>query len=274
MSMTVLGALRRLDESRFRAELYRAWGTALGAGMTHGVALEQIGRMRSGGTEEARRYLVVGVQQGRPVAALVKARPKLFEPFEAAILTAGDEADALGTSLRLLADYYVRDFKRMLRVRMLMGYPVYVGVLASFVITQPFLPRGGWMVYLIAIAGALVAFLLLGGVALTIFANFIAAGASYTRPRFARALVVGLEAGLPRARAVRLAVDVSRSPELRAHLAKRSERDLGTTPLATLFEGCRAVPAAFLGQMRVADATGDYLHTLLRYADALEEGQT
>ena len=271
MSMTVLGALRRLDESRYRAELYRGWGTALGAGLTHGVALEQIGRLHSGRTEEARRYLVVGAQQGRPVAALVKARPGLFEPFEAAILAAGEESGTLLTSLRLLAEHYARDFRRMLRVRLLMGYPVYAGVLASFVITQPFLSRGGWKAYVIAIAGALAAFLLLGGVVLTLFANFIGAGASYTLPRFARTLATGLHAGLPLGRAVRFAVDVSGSPVLRAHLAKRSEREIATMPLAALFEGCRAVPAACLTQMRVADATGDYLHTLGRYADSLEE---
>jgi hypothetical protein len=72
-------------------------------------------------------------------------------------------------------------------------------------------------------------------------------------------------------RTARLAVDVSGSAALRMHLAKRSERELGTTPLATLFEGCREMPAGLIGEMRVADATGDYLFTLKRYADQLEE---
>lgn len=43
MSMTVLGALRRLDESRFRAELFRAWGAGVSAGFTHAVSLEHPG---------------------------------------------------------------------------------------------------------------------------------------------------------------------------------------------------------------------------------------
>ena len=271
--MSVLGALRRLDESRFRAELYRAWGTGLAAGFTHAVSLEQIGRIHSPATEELRRYLLVGMQQGRGIGALVKARPKLLEPFEAAILSAGDEAGTLEIALRLLGDYHAREYKRMLKVRMLMGYPVFLGVLASFVLTQPFLHRGGWKAYVFAIAGALAAFLLLGGILLSIFAGMASSGSAYTLPRFVRALVMGVEAGLPLGRTVRLAVDVSGNSELRAHIAKRSDRELSTTPLATLFQGCRGVPPALIDQMRVADVTGDYGNTLRRYVDLLEAGR-
>jgi type II secretory pathway component PulF len=270
MSMTVIGALRRLDECRYRAELYRAWSAGLGAGLAHGVALEQIGRIGYGATEETRRYLIVGAQQQRAVGTLVKARPKLFEPFEAAILSAGDEAGTLDRSLRVLAEHYAREYKRMLGIRLSMGYTVFAGVVASFVLTQPFLPRGGWRAYLLAIAGALLAFLLMGGLLISIIAGIISGGSTYTLPRFVRALVTGTEAGLPLGRTVRLAVDLSGSAELRAHLARRSEREINTTPLARLFEGCRAIPAGLLGQMSVADATGDYLHTLRRYAEDLE----
>lgn len=269
--MSVLGALRRLDEGRYRAELYRAWHAGLGAGFTHAVSLEQTGRIRSATTEELRRYLIVGAHQGRAVGALVKARPKLFEPFEAAILSAGDEAGTLEKSLRLLADHFAREYKRTLQVRMLMGYPVFFGVVASFLLTQPFLARGGWKAYVLAIAGALVAFMLMGGILIAIFAGMVSGGVTYTLPRFARALVLGVEAGLPLGRTARFAVEISGSGELRAHIAKKSERELSTTPLATLFEGCRLIPPGLLGQMRVADATGDYLHTLRRFAESLEE---
>ncbi|MFI5312022.1 MAG: type II secretion system F family protein [Gemmatimonadales bacterium] len=272
MSMTVLGALRRLDESRFRAELFRAWATGLAAGFTHAVSLDQAGRSDSGGTEELRRYLLVGTQQGRAVGALVKARPKLFEPFEAAILAAGDEAGTLDQSLRLLADHHAREYKRMLKVRMLMGYPVFFLVVASFFVAHPFLVRGGWKVYLGAIAATLVLGMLLGGVVLSVFASLASSGAAYTLPRFVRALVTGIEAGLPLGRTVRLAVDCSGDSVIRAHVAKRSERDLATTPLVKLFEGCRSIPPGLISQMSVADATGDYANTLRRYAESLEEG--
>ncbi len=272
--MSVLGALRRLDESRFRAELYRAWGAGLAAGLTHEVSLEQIGRIDAPATEELRRYLLIGVQHGRAIDALVQARPKLLEPFEAAMLSAGHEAGTLDTALRLLADHHAHEFKRMLKVRMLMGYPVFLGVLASFLFTHPFLRRGGWKAYVFAIAGALAAFMLMGGIVLSIFATMVSAGAAYTLPRFVRALVMGVEAGLPLGRTVRLAVGLSGSADLRAHIAKRSDRELSTTPLATLFEGCRGVPPGLLDQMRVADATGDYGNTLKRYVEILETAKT
>ena len=270
MSFTVLGALRQLDEGRFRAELYRGWGTGLAAGFTHPVSLDQIGRIASPATEELRRYLLVGTQQGRGIAPLVKARPKLLEPFEAAILAVGDEAGRLDAALRLLADHHAREYKRMLKVRMLMGYPLFLGVVASFLVTHPFMRRGGWKAYVFAIAGALVAFMLMGGVLLSIFAGMAASGAAYTLPRFVRALVMGVEAGLPLGRTVRLAVDISGSADLRAHIAKRSDRELSTTPLAKLFEGCRLIPPGLIDQMRVADATGDYGNTLKRYVELLE----
>lgn len=271
MSMTVFGALRRLDQSRFRAELYRAWNVGLGAGLAQTVALEQIGRIGSTETEELRRYLLVGTQQERGVGALVKARPNLFDPFEAAILSAGDAAGTLDKSLRILADYFAREYKRMLRIRLQMGYLLFLGLIASFVITMPFLHRGGWVAYMIAIAIALAGFMLMGGILISIIAGIMSGGVAFTLPRFVRALAVGSEAGLPIGRTARLAVDVSGSAVLRMHLAKRSVRELDTTPLATLFEGCREIPPSLIGQMRVADATGDYLLTLKRYADELDE---
>ena len=268
--MSLLGALRRLDEGRYRAELYRVWSTGLAAGLAHAASLEQAGRIDSVATEELRRYLIVGAQQGRAVGALVKARPKLFEPFEAAILAAGDEAGTLETSLRILADQYSREYRRMLAIRMMMGYPVFLGVIAAFVFTLPFLHRG-WRPYVIAVVVAQMAFLLLGGVFLSIFASIVSAGAAFALPRFVRALVVGVEAGLPLGRTVRLAVDVSQSSALRVHIAKRTERELSTTPLAELFEGCRLIPPGLIGQMRVADVSGDFRSTLRKFAEQLEE---
>lgn len=270
MSLTVFGALRRFDEGRFRAELYRAWSTGLGAGLAHSVALDQIGRIDSAPTEELRRYLVIGTQQGRPVATLAKARPNLFDPLEIAILSSGEESATLDKSLRLLADLHAREFKRMLALRKQMSYPLFLELIGVFVITQPFIWRGGWKAYLVAIAIALVAFLLVGGLFVSILAGVASGGAAYTLPRFVWALVAGIEAGLPPGRAARLAVDVSQSAELRLRVANRSERDFATTPLATLFEGSRVIPPALMSQLRVADATGDYLATLKRYAQQAE----
>lgn len=270
MSITLLGALGELDAPRYRAELYRAWGTANSAGLSHAAALEALGVSGSRTTEEARRYLLVGVQQGKSVTSLVKARPNLFDALEAAVLTVGEENDALPRSLQLLADAYRREFKRMNSIRLLMGYPIFIGVVLTFVAAVPALHRG-WRPYLVIVGGLQAALLLAGGLVIAVIARAMSAGAAMTRPRFAHALAVTLAAGMPPGRAARISVDASRNAALRAHLAARSERDLATTPLAKLFEGCREIPSAMLTQMSVADATGDYVHTMRRYADQREE---
>jgi type II secretory pathway component PulF len=266
----MLGALARLDEGRHRAELYRAWLAGQGAGFSPAVSLEKMGSIGSRPTEEMRRYLLVGSQQAKPLATLVKARPALFEPFEAALLSMGDEAGTLDKSLRLLSDHYSRDYRRMLKVRSQLSYAIFAGVAGSFAAALPFLNRTGWRAYLVALCVLLAAFLLMGGLPLGILAGILSGGTAFTLPRFARALAIGAEAGLPPGRVVRLAVDVSGSAELRAHIARRTERELSTMKLAALFAGCRAVPGALLAQMAVADASGDYLNTLTRYADEVD----
>lgn len=270
MSLTLLGALARMDAGRHRAELYRAWLAGRGAGFSPAASLEKMGPIASRPTEEMRRYLVVGSQQGKPLSTLVKARPALFEPFEAALLALGEEAGALDSSLRLLADHYARDYRRTLKIKSQLSYAIFAGVVGSFAVAIPVLHRGGWRAYSGVLFVLLAALLLMGGLPISILAGILSGGAAFTRPRFARALATGVEAGLPLGRVVRLAVDASGSAELRAHVAKRSERELSTMKLADLFAGCRAVPGALLAQMAVADASGDYLNTLKRYADGID----
>lgn len=266
MSFTVLGALRSLDDSRHRAELYRAWDIGLATGLTPAVVLDQMGRIGAPGVEEARRYLVVGTSQGKSVATLVKARPKLFAPFEGAVLMAGDESGRPGASLRSLTDYFTGEYRRGLGVRNALGYPVFFGLIVAFGLPFVVLPKSPPRTYLTAITILLAAFLLLGGVFISILASIFLNTRALTRARFARVLAMALESGIPVGRSVRLAVDASGNRGLAEQIRKRSERDLNTTPLAVLFEGCEEVPAALLGQMMVADATGDYLGTISRYA--------
>lgn len=273
MSFTVFGALRLLDESRHRAELYRAMHTGVAAGLSPGVVLDHLGAISFPSVEETRRYLVVGLGQGKSIGALVKARPNLFAPFEGAVLTAGDESGTLEQSLRLLTDYYTFEFKRCLKVRDVLGYPVFVGLVASFVLPFVLLPKSPMKTYMTAIVAMLAAFLLLGGIFFSILSSVMLNTAALTRARFARVLAATLEAGLPLGRAVRLSVDASGNRAIAEHIKKRSERELSTTPLATLFDGCEEVPAGLLGQMRVADATGDYRGTLTVYARQVEQEQ-
>ena len=269
MSITIPGALSRLDEPGHRAELYRAWSTARVAGLADLVALEQIGPSRSPEVEELRRHLIVGLTQKRSIDSLIKTRPKLFSLLETSVLLAGEQAGTLDTSVRLLATFYSNEYKRMLAVRLRMGYPLFAGVIAAFVATLPVLGRNGWRGYMWAIGISLLALWFLGGLVLSILAGMAAAGIVPTRARFLQALLTALGAGIPAGRAVRIAVESSGDTELVRHLAKFSERDVNTTPMATLFAGCASIPAPLLSQMAIADATGDYLNTIKPYADAL-----
>jgi type II secretory pathway component PulF len=273
MSFTILGSLRSLDESRHRAELYRAWSTGLAAGLTSNVVLDQMGQIAFPSVEESRRYLVVGTAQGKSITALVKARPNLLAPFEGAVLAAGDESGTLSQSLQLLAGYYAGEYKRTLKVRNAMLYPVFVGLVASFGLPFVVMHKSPAKNYLVAIVVLLVAFLLLGGIFLSMLAAFSLNTPAMSRARFARVLASTVDAGLPLGRAIRLSVDASGNRALLEHIKKRSERDLSTTPLAKLFDGCAEIPARLMGQLMVADATGDYKGTLTHYARELEQNQ-
>jgi type II secretory pathway component PulF len=270
MSFTVLGSLRTLDETRHRAELYRAWNTGLGAGLTSNAVLDQMGTISFPSVDEVRRYLAFGTGQGKSITALVKARPKMFPPFEAAVLAAGDESGTVNQSLRLLTDYYASEFKRTLKVRNALGYPVFLGLVAAFGLPFVVLHKSPVTTYVKWIVILLAGFLLIGGVFISILASIFLNTNSLTRARFARVLATSLEAGLPLARSVRLAVDASGNRGLAEHIKKRTERELSTTPLVKLFEGCEEIPAGLMGQMMVADATGDYSGTLVVYAREIE----
>jgi type II secretory pathway component PulF len=273
MAFTILGALRSLDASRHRAELYRAWNTGLAAGIPANLVLEQMGPIPFPSVEEVRRYLVVGLGQGKSITALVNARPKLFAPFEGAVLAAGDQSGKLDQSLRLLTDHFAADNRRLLKVRDALLYPVFFGLVASFGLPFLVMHTSPMESYSKAIVLLLALFLLLGGVLISAIASFLLNTNSRTRARFASVLASMLEAGLPVGRAVRLAVDASGNRGLQVHIGRRTERELSTAPLAKLFEGCEEVPAELMGQMSVADATGDYEGTLTVYARALEERQ-
>jgi type II secretory pathway component PulF len=268
--LTLFSALRRYDIPRYRAELFRAWGTGVSAGLTHAVALDALGVSKDARTEEGRRHLIVGTQQGKSIAALMKARPTLFDGFESAMLISGEESGTFGVALLRLADLYGRDYKKLLRVRVLLGYPIFFWVIGSFLVPLPLLKSRGWQGYLTGISLGLVALFLIGGVFLSLIGGVLAAGSTASIERFARALAALSEAGVPIGRVVRLAVDVSQNADLTRHIAKRSERELHTTPMSKLFDGCRAVPPGLMSQLAVADASGDYAGTLRRYADRLD----
>ena len=270
MSVTLASELRRFDEPRYRAEFYRAWHAGCSAGLTHHATLSALAPSPSPSVEALRRCIVDGTDAGRSVVSAIATAPGALATFEAALLAASEASGTLDAALRLLADHFGYEYKRTLRVRILMGYPIFLWVVASFAIPIVGLHVQGWQRYLTTVGLWLAALFLVGGVPIRAISGILLESPQRVGVRVARVLAMLLAAGAPRGRAVRAAVDASGGADLKRHFAKRSERDLNTIPLATLFEGSRAIPAALLSQMRIADVTHDYQDTLGRYAEMAE----
>ncbi len=270
MSLSVAGTFRELDLPRHRAELYRAWSTANSGGLSHLAAIDGIPPIAAPSVDAVRTALAAGLRQNKSVAVIARTNPALLSPFESAALVAGDESQRIGAALTLLADYFTREAKRHHRVRIALGYPLFFGITASFGATLPVLWSRGRTAYLVAIVAALTAFFMLGGILLDALARADLARRPAALWRFARVCTTLLGLGVPRGRALRLAADGSQNTELQRHVAARSDRDLQALPLATLFAGCRAIPADLMSQLAIADITGGHAETLRRYADDLE----
>lgn len=270
MTLTLASELRRLDEPRYRADFYRAWHVGYSAGLTHSATLGALAPSPSASVELLRRGIVDATAAGRSVVAALSGLPGALATFESALLAASEASGTLESALRLLADHFTFEYKRTLRVRILMGYPIFLWVVASFAVPIVGLHVQGWQRYLATVGLWLAALFLVGGVPIRAIAGMLLESPQRVGVRVARVLAMLLAAGAPRARAVRAAVDASGSADLKRHFTKRSERDLNTIPLATLFEGSRAIPAELLSQLRIADVTHDYQDTLGRYADTAE----
>ena len=156
MNLTIIGALRRLDHTRLRGEFYRAWEVGLRNKLSNAAAVDQIGEQVPRGLEEERQHLAAGFLKGRPVSVLIKLRPELFPPIDASLLVAGETYGSLSDSLRLLSDYYIRDFSRMSRIRGLTGIPIVLGIVGSFVLPFPLLWDVSARAYSTAIIGCVV----------------------------------------------------------------------------------------------------------------------
>jgi type II secretory pathway component PulF len=270
MNSTLIGALRRLDDTRLRGEFYRAWEVGLRNKLSSAAALDQMGPQKPAPLEEARRHLVQGLLKGRPVTVLVRLRPELFPPLDSALLIAGDGYGTLRDSLRLLSEYYVRDFTRMSRVRGLTGVPIVAGIVASFVLPFPLLWDVGAHAYSAAILACVVALYALGGIPVSLYYSVVQSLPLISRPRFATTLAYGLEAGLTFAGAIRLAAEVSGLRAIGRHIAKAPDKQSRDMKLAALLEGCPAVWPAMLEHARKADEIGDYLSSLRVFAETLE----
>lgn len=273
MALTLAGAWAELDVARFKAELYRMWYAGHHAGLDYPTTLSSMHEFgRSPSVEKLRSYLLAGAKRRATLASLTKTKPQIFVPFEAALLVLGEESGTLETCLKLLADYFAAEHRMILWIKKKMTYPMFQALAATFIAPLPLLVFGQTGRYLLLVAGGLTLLVTAGGSLLLAAAKWYGQRPKFVRGRLARALTLGVEAGLPLGRAVELAVNAAASPAIRAHVAKQQPLAVSSQPLAKTFAGCAMIPREMLAAMEVADATGNYGETLRRLADLYDGG--
>lgn len=266
-------AWAELDVARYKAEFYRTWYAGYHAGFDHPTTLGAMHEFRRSPSVEAMRaHLLGGTKRRATLAQLVRARPRLFVPFEAALLILGEESGTLETCFTLLADFFAAENRLVLWIKKKMTYPMFQALAATFIGPLPLVFQGRTGAYLVTALGGFTLCVVAGGSLLLAAARWYGGRPKFVRGRLARALTLGVEAGLPLGRAIVLAVDAAASPAIAAHVARIPPTALGSQPLAQTFAGCPVIPREMLATMEIADATGNYGETLRRLADLYDGG--
>lgn len=269
MNFTLLGALRSIERIRQRSEFYRSWETSLRTHKDVTLSLTQMTTPEGSDLAAARDYLVEGLGKGRPVGVIAKLRPDLFPTLDQLLLATGEGFGTLHDSLRLLGEYYMREFTRVSRVRGWLAVPIVVWIVASFVVPFPLVWDVSTKAYSAAIIASVVTLYLLGGIPASLLYSLVKSADFVRRPRFAWTLAMGLEAGLTFAAAARLAATVSGLTPVGRHLDGIPMKTLKTMSLSAMLEGSGVWPE-MLAQVQLADAASEYLSTLRVFAEHLE----
>jgi len=271
MPLTLGQAWNELDTARHKSEFYRMWHVGHHAGLEHPKALETMDDFRRSPTvAKARQWLLAGTKRRQSLAAITRAKPALFTPFEAAILVLGEESGDLEHCLRLLAEYFATEHRLVLWLKKKMSYPMFNAVAATFIAPFPLLFFGHTGAYLLIVGGSLGTLALAGGGLLLAAARWFQQRPKYVRGRLLRSLTIGVEGGLPLGRAVQLAVDATANEAIRAHVARFTREQVSGQPLSKTFADCPFVDRPMVAAMEVAEASGDYSGTLRRLADLYE----
>lgn len=273
MNATLAGLRRAFEDGRGRAEFYRSWRAGQSAGLTHPQILAQVGSGPAGGTTEAlRQHLLAGTTRGQGLAELVRRRPALFEPFEAALLTMAEESGRLEPVLEALGDFFFRQYKMMMVVRRQMAYPLFTSFAAVLIAPLPLVFSGQVRAYVVTVVLGLLAWAFVGVAFIARRAQRYQQRPAFVRARLARTLAMTLDAGLPLGRAVALAASASGSKALEQHVRRFGERALVSQSLVETFTGAPGITPEFIASLNVADRTGDVSTTLHRLAELYEDG--
>ena len=267
--MTTIGHARQaVGDAKARAELYRMWQTGYRAGLSHANVLETMGeRTDSPDTEAWRRKIIAGTTARRTLASIAKANSSLVQPFEAALLVAGEESGSLEQALRSLGDHFQGEHRLLLKVWSKLTYPLMVSLVAVLILPLPLVVQGMVKQYWVLVAIGLALWYGLGGSLVAVIATRYASRREFVLGRLARALANGIEAGLSLDRVVTLAADISGDSQIVTHVRKIPPRERGARPISEIFEGCDAIPPEMISAMRVGELSGDYSGSLRKMAE-------
>jgi type II secretory pathway component PulF len=266
---TLIGALRSLDSIQARSDFYRAWETTLRVREDIGQSIASMDEPGRPELVAARDFLLDGIAKGRPIGVAAKLRPDLFPALDQALIASGESFGTLHDSLRLLGEFYMRDFERMTRVRAWVGLPLVLAVVGSFVLPLPLLWDSNRWLYSASIIGGVIGIYALGGIPVSLLYSLALGMNRIRRPRFAWTLAMGLEGGLTFAAAARLAATVGNFPAVGRHLDAIQPKAIKAMSLTKMLEGSGVWPA-MQAQVKKADEASEYLSTLRVFAEHLE----
>lgn len=243
----------------------------LAAGLAHPMILSK-SVARGGLVGAIRHHLLDGTSKGQDIAALVRSGARYFEPFEAALLTMGEESGKLEEMLTHLADFHSRQYRMILKVKKWLSYPLFVSLFAVVMLPIPLIVQGRVIAYWSATIAGLLCWFAFSGIAIGRLAQRYQQRQQFVRARFARTLALCIAAGLPLPRAVTLAADASGHPALAKHVRRFSERALASQPLTVTLANAPVMTPELQGALLVAERTGDYAGPVGRLADLYEDG--
>jgi len=271
VNSSLLAVLKSFDDGRDRAEFYRGWRMGLAAGLSHPMILSKA-VARGGLTGAIRDHLLDGTSKGKDIAALVRSGARYFEPFEAALLSMGEESGRLEEMLTHLADFHTRQYKLILKVKKNLSYPLFVSLFAVVALPLPLIFRGMMAAYWTATISGLVIWFASAGIAIGRLAQRYQRRPAFVRARFARTLSLCIGAGLPLPRALILSADASGDPALASHVRRVGERALASQPPTVTLAKAPVMTPELFGALKVAEQTGDFAGPVGRLADLYEDG--
>lgn len=270
--MRILLQLNAAAHARDRGLLYRAWGAAHRAGLSHAMALAHPVGPTHGPTDEVRMYLAEGTAHGSSIARLTDERPASFETLERALLRLGEDTGTLDHSFGWLSHHFEQRHREITRASAKAIYPLVVSLAAAVLLPLPMLARGETRAYAVTAIVALAGWFTIAGSLYAALVRRAMRKPKLVRARLARGLCTAIEAGVPLDQAVELGVAAADSPEVAAHVAAMSPERIRSQSLARTFAGCPHVPPAFLAALKVAEETGDHRTTIGRLAELYEDG--